>query len=100
MSRWDEERGGEEEEKYRYFVPVHWRIFILPVNKLRNEPYIRPDIRYPAFGPAGYPAKSVSGASLVVKNPDDLEKKNTVYFIKWLNQGWVYCSTISNFFTD
>ena len=48
----------------------------------------------------GYPAKLVSGASLVVKNPDDLEKKNTVYFIKWLNQGWVYCSTITNFFTD
>ena len=28
-------------------------------------PDIRPDIRYPAFGIAGYPAKSVSGASLL-----------------------------------
>jgi hypothetical protein len=28
--------------------------------------YIQPDIQYPAFWLAGYPAKSVSGASLVV----------------------------------
>jgi hypothetical protein len=28
------------------------------------QPDIRPDIRYPAFGLAGYPAKTVSGASL------------------------------------
>jgi hypothetical protein len=27
---------------------------------------IRPDICYPAFGLAGYPAKTVSGASLIV----------------------------------
>jgi hypothetical protein len=28
------------------------------------KPSIRPDIRYPAFGLTGYPAKTVSGASL------------------------------------
>jgi hypothetical protein len=27
---------------------------------------IRPDIRYPALGLAGYPAKTVSGASLIL----------------------------------
>jgi hypothetical protein len=27
---------------------------------------IRPKIRYPAFGLAGYPAKTVSGASLII----------------------------------
>jgi hypothetical protein len=32
---------------------------------LKVEFKIRPDIRYPAFRLAGYPAKSVSGESLV-----------------------------------
>jgi hypothetical protein len=35
---------------------------------------IRPDIRYPAFGLARYPAKTVSGASLLftpwIRDPD------------------------------
>jgi hypothetical protein len=30
------------------------------------NPSIRPDIRCPAFGLAGYPAKTVSGASLEI----------------------------------
>jgi hypothetical protein len=30
------------------------------------KPSIRPDIRYPASGLAGYPAKTVSGASLII----------------------------------
>jgi hypothetical protein len=34
---------------------------------IRPLPDIRPDIWYPAFGLAGYPAKSVSGASLTIK---------------------------------
>jgi hypothetical protein len=33
--------------------------------KIVVKPNIRPDIRYPAFGLAGYPAKIVSGASLI-----------------------------------
>ena len=49
VSRWDEERRGEEEKKY---VPV-WYI---------GEFFI---LFYQFFRPAGYPAKSVSGASLV-----------------------------------
>jgi hypothetical protein len=30
------------------------------------KPFIRPDICYPAFGLAGYLAKTVSGASLII----------------------------------
>jgi hypothetical protein len=36
----------------------------------RPLPDIRPDIQPPAFGLAGYPAKTVSGASLLIKTSD------------------------------
>jgi hypothetical protein len=38
--------------------------FIYLTKNIVVKPSIRPDIRYPAFGLAGYPAKTVSGASL------------------------------------
>jgi hypothetical protein len=45
---------------------------ILP--KIYLSIFVRPDIRYPAFGLAGYPAKTVSGASLLftpwIRDPD------------------------------
>jgi hypothetical protein len=35
------------------------------ITGIRPEPEIWPDIRYPAFNLAGYPAKLLSGASLI-----------------------------------
>jgi hypothetical protein len=40
-------------------------VFCILPNIQSVKTNIRPDIRYPAFGLAGYPAKTVSGASLV-----------------------------------
>jgi hypothetical protein len=42
------------------------------------NPSIRPDIRYPAFGLAGYPAKSVSGASLAYSHPYSLSAQQHI----------------------
>jgi hypothetical protein len=36
------------------------------ISGIRPSADIRPDIQYPAFRLAGYPAKSVSGESLVI----------------------------------
>jgi hypothetical protein len=40
--------------------------------RIRPLPDIRPDIRYPALGLAGYPAKTVSGASLIPQETIEL----------------------------
>jgi hypothetical protein len=47
------------------YVEPDIRQDIRPDIRYPASPDIRPDIRYPAFRLAGYPAKSVSGASLV-----------------------------------
>ena len=62
VSRWDEERRGEEEEKM--YGTSTLAIFIFTSYRLRKKQEIRPDIRYPAPPDIRYPAKSVSGASL------------------------------------
>jgi hypothetical protein len=38
------------------------------ISGIRPLPDIRPDIQYPAFGLAEYPAKTVSGASLIFEH--------------------------------
>ena len=56
--------GGNERGRGRENVgtgTVHWRFFLSYTSyRLRKKP----DIQYPAFRIAGYPAKSVSGAFL------------------------------------
>jgi hypothetical protein len=42
---------------------------------------IRPDIRYPALRLAGYPAKSVSGASLVARTRNILSYPILLIFL-------------------
>jgi hypothetical protein len=54
-----------------YLIPVFEKnIVVKPsirpdISGIRPLPDIRPDIRYPAFGLPGYPAKAVPCASLV-----------------------------------
>ena len=56
--------------------------------KINVYPYISnlagypatPDSRYPAFRIAGYPAKSVSGASLIFRVFGDYDKVDNSYF--------------------
>jgi hypothetical protein len=42
-----------------------YTIFDIFFQNIVAKPSIRPDIRFPAFGLAGYSAKTVSGASLL-----------------------------------
>jgi hypothetical protein len=53
-------------QKSKFFKAVFVNLFnILPKIKLSNQVTL-PDIRYPALGLAEYPAKTVSGASLIL----------------------------------